>query len=101
MGNPNQSQILIKAHEQDVNVCDWNRIAQNLIVTGSDDCSVKVWDLRRQQKSNSKRTQEELLCFKWHSEPITSIMFQPKEESVLTVASEDNSVSIWDMAMEN
>ena len=58
VGNPNQSQLLIRAHEQDVNVCDWNKIAQNLIVTGSDDCSVKVWDLRRQQKNNSKRTQE-------------------------------------------
>ena len=28
-------------------------------------------------------------------------MFQPNEESVVAVASEDNSVSIWDMAMEN
>lgn len=75
VGNLNQSQMLIKAHDSDVNVCDWNKVATNLIVTGSDDCSVKVWDLRSQKKS--KRS-EELLCFNWHSEPITSIRFQPK-----------------------
>ena len=28
-------------------------------------------------------------------------MFQPNEESNIAVASEDNSVSIWDMSVEN
>lgn len=42
-----------------------------------------------------------MLSFNWHSEPITSVKFQPKEESVIAVASEDNRVSLWDMSMEN
>jgi ribosome assembly protein RRB1 len=41
------------------------------------------------------------LCFNWHTEPITSIAFQPNEESVIAVASEDNRLSIWDMSVEN
>jgi WD40 repeat protein len=41
-----KSQLKINAHDKDVNVCDWNKRATNLIVTGSDDCTVKVWDLR-------------------------------------------------------
>ena len=88
--------MLIKAHDKDVNVCDWSRSTTNLIVTGSDDCTVKVWDLRKQKMKNKS---EELICFKWHTEPITSIKFQPNEESMIAVASEDNSISIWDMAM--
>jgi WD40 repeat protein len=44
VGNYKKSELLIKAHDKDVNVCDWNRSTPNLIVTGSDDCSVKVWD---------------------------------------------------------
>ena len=98
VGTYNQSQLLIKAHETDVNVCDWNKIATHLIATGSDDGTVKIWDLRRQKQG---KRNEELLAFNWHSEPITSIRFQPNEESVIAVACEDNSVSIWDMAMEN
>ena len=41
-----KAQMKIKAHSRDVNVCDWNKVATHLIVTGSDDASVKVWDLR-------------------------------------------------------
>jgi ribosome assembly protein RRB1 len=96
-GNYKKSQLKIKAHDRDVNVCDWNKVATHLIVTGSDDCKVKVWDLRMiNEKSN-----DELLCFNWHTEPITSIRFQPNEESVIAVASEDNRLTIWDMAVEN
>lgn len=41
-----KSQLKINAHKKDVNVFDWNKAASHLIVTGSDDCKVKVWDLR-------------------------------------------------------
>lgn len=49
----------------------------------------------------SNNEQDELLCFNWHTEPITSIKFQPNEESVIGVASEDNRLTIWDMSAEN
>lgn len=94
-----KSSLKINAHKQDVNVCDWNKTASHLIVTGSDDSTVKIWDLRM-IKNNSKYA-EQLLCFKFHNEPITSIKFQPNDESVLAVASEDNRLSIWDMSAEN
>jgi len=44
--NYKKAQLNIKAHPKDVNVCDWNSVATHLLVTGSDDCSVKIWDLR-------------------------------------------------------
>lgn len=84
-GNYNKANLKINAHEQDVNVCDWNRIASHLIVTGSDDTTVKIWDLRKIKEKT--KYAEELLCFKFHNEPITSIKFQPNEEPVLAVAS--------------
>ena len=75
VGNPKKAQINIQAHKRDVNVCDWNKMATHLLVTGSDDSSVKVWDLRLV----SEGAEEELLTFSWHTEPITSIRFQPNE----------------------
>jgi ribosome assembly protein RRB1 len=92
-----KAQLKIKAHKKDVNVCDWNKVATHLIVTGSDDCMVKVWDLRM----ISEGVDEEVLNFNWHTEPITSIRFQPNDESVIAVASEDNRLSLWDMSVEN
>jgi len=37
----------------------------------------------------------------WHSEAITSIQFQPNDESVVAVSSADNRLSIWDFSVEN
>lgn len=34
VGNRQQSQILIKAHDSDVNVLSWNNVSTNLIATG-------------------------------------------------------------------
>ena len=95
VNNHKKAQLKIKAHTRDVNVCDWNKVATHLIVTGSDDSSVKVWDLRL----ISEGAEEEVLNFSWHTEPITSIKFQPNDESVIAVASEDNRLSLWDMSM--
>lgn len=95
--NHKKAQMKIKAHRKDVNVCDWNKVAAHLIATGSDDASVKVWDLRMV----SEGAEEEVLNFSWHTEPITSLRFQPNDESVLAVSSEDNRLSLWDMSMEN
>jgi len=94
VGNRNQANILIKAHESDVNVMCWNAINPDLIATGADDGSFKVWDLRYYKDA------EPIFEMEWHTEPITSIHYQPGQDSVLVVASEDNRISVWDLAME-
>lgn len=68
-GKNNQSNLTIRAHSKDVNVMDWNGVDKSKILTGSDDCLVKVWDLRfikNSNKGNSKDIDEPLCCFKWH-----------------------------------
>lgn len=83
---------------------DWNSVDKTKLLTGSDDCLVKVWDLRfvkNSNKGNSKDNDEPLCCFKWHEEPITSVAFQPNDKSMMAVASEDNRITIWDLAAEN
>lgn len=36
----------IEAHNSDVNVISWNKISENLLASGGDDGSFKIWDLR-------------------------------------------------------
>lgn len=72
----------------------WSKSNPRLLASGGDDCYFKVWDLRYIKNG----ALNEIL---WHSEQITSICFQPNEESVVTVSSADNRLSVWDFSVEN
>lgn len=75
-----------------MNVISWNSLKSNLLASGSDDGCFKIWDLRY-----AKNCMTELM---WHNESITSIAFQPNEDSSLAVSSADNRISFWDFAVE-
>jgi ribosome assembly protein RRB1 len=84
----------IKASDTDVNVISWNQYSPNLLACGCDDGSIKVWDIRFLAKA---RTVAEI---QWHTSPITSIEFQPFEDSVVTTSCRDNRITIWDFSVE-
>lgn len=90
-----KSMVHVVAHDSDVNVISWNKRVSHLLTSGSDDGIVKVWDLRN-FKSNGN-----VANFKWHHAPISSVEWHPTDDSVLAVASADNSISCWDLALEN
>mmetsp|Transcript_12029 Transcript_12029/g.28815 ORF Transcript_12029/g.28815 Transcript_12029/m.28815 type:complete len:460 (+) Transcript_12029:94-1473(+) len=78
----------------DVNVLSWSPIVGELIVTGADDGSFKIWDTRHVAAGP-------MANFKWHRQPICSVDWHPTDETVLAVASADDSASLWDMAVED
>ncbi|CAK9117088.1 unnamed protein product [Durusdinium trenchii] len=78
----------------DVNVLSWSPIVGELIVTGADDGGFKIWDTRHVAAGP-------MANFLWHRQPVTSVDWHPSDETVLAVASADDSVSLWDMAVED
>lgn len=89
----NVSELKIDAHNCDVNVISWNKRAANLLASGADDGSFKVWDLRYPSKPA-------ITNIHWHSDAITSIEWQPHDEWTLCVGSADNRLSLWDFSVE-
>ncbi|KAG5189476.1 WD40-repeat-containing domain protein [Tribonema minus] len=86
-----------QAHgSQDVNVMSWNTSITYLLASGGDDGVFRVWDLR----SFGKATPEPVAQFSWHKAPITSIEWDPNDESMLAVAGADNQVTVWDLSVE-
>jgi ribosome assembly protein RRB1 len=82
------------AHFEDVNVLSWNTNVSYLVASGSDDGSFKVWDLR------SIRNSMPLAHFQYHKGPITSIQWSYHDESLLSVSSSDDQLTIWDLSVE-
>ncbi|KAL9254493.1 HEAT STRESS TOLERANT DWD 1-like protein [Drosera capensis] len=84
-----------KAHNADVNVISWNRLASCMLASGSDDGSFSIRDLRVIKVDNSP-----VAHFEYHKHPITSIEWSPHEGSAVAVTSSDNQLTIWDLSLE-
>lgn len=73
-------------HTSFVNSCNPARRGQDLVVSGSDDCTAKVWDLRVKEPVHS-------LDCKFQ---VTSVCFNDTAEKVFTTGI-DNQIKMWDL----
>lgn len=89
--------ITVQASGTDVNVMSWSRQTSHLLASGADDGVWAVWDLR-QWKGGSKPTP--LASFDYHKEQISSLEWHPTDDSIMAVAAGDNTVTLWDLAVE-
>ncbi|KAI8020873.1 Glutamate-rich WD repeat-containing protein 1 [Camellia lanceoleosa] len=74
----------IKAHNADVNVISWNRLASCMLASGSDDGTFSIRDLRLLKDGDSV-----VAHLEYHKQPITSIEWSPHEASTM-----------WDLSLE-
>lgn len=89
------------AHAGDINCVSWNAAVSYLVATAGDDGIVKVWDLRSFGGAKSSPT-EPVGKFSWHQgKPIASCQWDPHDESALVVAAADNTVTVWDLSVED
>uniref|UniRef100_J3NB54 Histone-binding protein RBBP4-like N-terminal domain-containing protein n=1 Tax=Oryza brachyantha TaxID=4533 RepID=J3NB54_ORYBR len=86
--------IAVKAHNSDVNVISWNRLASCMIASGCDDGSFSIRDLRLIKDDSL------VAHFEYHKQPITSVEWSPHEPSTLAVSSADHQLTIWDLSLE-
>ncbi|KAJ6164792.1 Ribosome assembly protein rrb1 [Penicillium chermesinum] len=88
----------------DVNVMSWSSQTFHLLATGADDGQWAVWDLRHWKPDtaapSSQIKSSPVASFDFHKEPITSIEWHPTDDSVVAVGSADNTVTLWDLAVE-
>ncbi|TRY72088.1 hypothetical protein TCAL_12366 [Tigriopus californicus] len=76
----------LKGHTNYVNSVHPARRGDPLVVSGSDDCSIRVWD---QRKRNSVQTLNSMY-------QVTAVTFNDTAEQVIS-AGIDNQVKIWDL----
>lgn len=84
--------LLINASKTDINVCDWSYADENLLVSGDEDGMICLWDVRQ-----TSQTVQRLM---YHKCPISSVRFSPNEPTVIAACSDDGTLSIWDIDVE-
>ncbi|ODV64021.1 ribosome biosynthesis protein RRB1 [Ascoidea rubescens DSM 1968] len=92
--------ISVMASNTDVNVISWSNKVDFLLSSGYDDGKWGIWDLRSFNGNNKTHSPSPVAEYDFHQSAITSINFNPLDESIIAVASEDNTVTLWDLSVE-
>jgi ribosome assembly protein RRB1 len=95
----NKPAIKMQASQVDVNVLSWNKSVSYLMVTGDDNGTSKIWDLR-QFKADAPSKDSVVAEFSWHKAAITSIEWCPHDSSVFASSGADNQICLWDLSTE-
>ncbi|KAK8602322.1 hypothetical protein V6N13_058036 [Hibiscus sabdariffa] len=82
-----------KAHDADLHCVDWNRHDDNLILTGSADTTVRLFD-RRNLTSNGVGSP--IYKFEGHKAAVLCVQWSPDKSSVFGSSAEDGLLNIWD-----
>lgn len=95
---------LEEAHPDDINVIDWNRNTDYLLLSGGEEGGLNVWDLRAVRSTSKGQGQgspKPVAEFSWHKGPISSVEWNPNEESVFAASGRDDQVTLWDLSVEH
>ncbi|XVF07623.1 hypothetical protein REPUB_Repub06bG0155200 [Reevesia pubescens] len=82
-----------KAHNADLHCVDWNPHDDNLIMTGSADNTVRMFD-RRNLTSNGVGSP--IYKFEGHRAAVLCVQWSPDKSSVFGSSAEDGLLNIWD-----
>ena len=93
--------VSVTVSSTDVNVMSWSHQTAHLLATGADDGQWAVWDLRQWKPSpNTTSKPTPVASFNFNKEQITSIEWHPTDDSIVAVAAGDNTLTLWDLAVE-
>lgn len=87
MREPN-SILVIPAHEYEILGCDWNKYNDSLLVTGSVDKSIRVWDVRNHRQP--------VTVLQGHTYAVRRVKFSPHQENLIASCSYDMTMCMWD-----
>jgi len=96
--------ISVKVSDTDVNVLSWSKQTPHLLASGHDDGSWACWDLRQWKPQTNNASNSAIPTpvadFKFHKEQITCLEWHPTDDSIVLAAAGDNTMTLWDLAVE-
>ena len=94
--------ISVRVSDTDVNVLAWSSSTTHLLATGDDAGVLRVWDLQtwKPASASAKTAPVPVATFAFHKEQVTSLEWDPTDNSTLVAAAADNTVTVWDLAVE-
>jgi coronin-1B/1C/6 len=87
---------MIHAHTARVVDLHFSPFNDNLLATGSEDCSVKVWEVP-DDLANGSTHSDAKAQFKGHAKRVEMVKFHPVADNIVASASVDKTIRLWDV----
>lgn len=86
--------LRLLGHTQEGYGLAWNPIKKGLLLSGSDDCRVCIWDI--QATNSNQLTQEAMIYFEAHNSIVEDVAWNNFDECVFLSVGDDKKLRIWD-----
>ena len=84
-----ESALSVDAHTEEALCLDFSPFNQDMLITGSVDKSVALWDRRNLKTA--------IHLFKHHSEEVNTVKYHPHHENMFASGSSDRRILVWDV----
>lgn len=89
-----RADLRLIGHNQEGYGLAWNKHREGILLSGSDDCRVCIWDI---EKTNSNQlTQEPITHFAAHDSIVEDVAWNQFDEFVFLTVGDDKKMRIWD-----
>ena len=95
--------LSISVSKEHVNVLTWSHLQPHLLATGDDNGVWAVWNLKHWKehaKDPSNPEPNASASFNFHKKQVTSIEWHPTDDSIVAVATADDTLTLWDLSVE-
>ena len=86
---------VLKGHKNSVFDLEFSPLKDTLLATGSDDATVKLWDIPKE--GLTQNINEDLLTYKGHNRRVSFVKFNPVAADVIASASTDYTLQVWNI----
>jgi coronin-1B/1C/6 len=94
-GKVPRSYACLNGHSAAVYDTAWNPFNDNILATGSDDTTVKLWTIP--DGGLTENVRDAAVTLTGHGKPVALLQWHPTAGNVLASAAKDPSVKIWDV----
>ena len=101
IGNISKPNIILKGHIKEGYGIDWNIYNNGLLLSGSDDKKILIWDINKIKNNNNNTNHNYHYIFNKHTDRVEDVQWHKFNKKIFGSVSDDKTLRIFDYTLNN